>query len=433
VPPILNQALAAGGVPFAGALALRNTLWVDPVTGDDATAGVGTGRPFRTLQAAINAVPRGSTSASARNVFTVLISPADYDEDLTIDLGQRRIVLASWGPWGLGVFNAADWAPSTARSITVTWNGATHPVVDGIRPGLVIAPLALPGEGQTTHQAYLTRPRISGLFDFTGAAVSSIEVTLCCEVFGVAGVALNAGLATLQLYLWSSRLRGSASGTNVQLQVARDSRFDALVSVGAYSLLENCRFAAGFTTVAAPPATLTPQGFVNCDVAGTFTAPATGFRTDANTQHYFETNAGTLAGGATKALQYSGPQAASTVSTGSATTTGSGFSAIGTVPTIALPANTRWVCRFNGYGFVSAAGRHAVFGLGISTGDAGTNGGERFVGAVSPSSGGFACEALIDTGGAARTLSAYFRRDAGGAPPTATFQAGTLSAVRVEP
>jgi hypothetical protein len=143
---------------------------------------------LRTIQAFIDAVPSGDDSAKARNVYTAIIAPGDYDEDLTIDISRRRIVLTGFGPWNLGQFQAPDWGPSgTPRNIVVT---GSNPNVDSIRPGLVISTyLDSLGEAMTTHQSYLTKPRISGMIDLTGASGigSSVELVLACEIFAGAG------------------------------------------------------------------------------------------------------------------------------------------------------------------------------------------------------------------------------------------------------
>ena len=280
----------------------RNVGLVDPAEGDDATAEIGTPRPFRTIQGFIDAVPQGVDSASARNVFVAQISPADYDEDLSIDISRRRIVLTGPGPWSLGTFNAANWGPSgTRRNITVTGADAN---IDGIRPGLVIASNLPLSEAMTTHESYLTKPRISGKIDLTGVTdIGSIELALTCEIFGDAGVSIDAGEAVVQSYIYHSRMRGTLTGSNWQFQIAQRTRFDGLVSVDNYSLIQSCRINAGMTVVASPPAGLVPFGMLLTNFAGTFTGPAGSLLLDGNTNFHFKANGAVLAGGATKIIQ----------------------------------------------------------------------------------------------------------------------------------
>jgi pectin methylesterase-like acyl-CoA thioesterase len=68
----------------------RNIGYVDLENGNDATGEIGTSKAFKTIQAFIDAVPAGNDSTSARNVYTAIIAPGDYDEDLNIDLTRRR-------------------------------------------------------------------------------------------------------------------------------------------------------------------------------------------------------------------------------------------------------------------------------------------------------------------------------------------------------
>jgi hypothetical protein len=278
----------------------RNVGLIDLGKGNDATGEIGTGKAFKTIQAFIDAVPPGDDSTSARNIFIGMISPGDYDEDLAIDLTRRRIILTGPGSWNLGNFSGPNWSPvAPFRNITVT---VTQPNVDGIRPGLVISTLLDSlGEAMTTHESYLTKPRISGQIDLTGAtAAGSVELDLACEVFG--SPSITAGAAIVQSYIGDSRFRGPISGTNWQMQVTERARFDGLVSVGNYSLIQSSRFNAGMTTTSVPPAGIAPFGMLTTWFSGTFTGPAASLLLDTNTNYFFKLNGAGLAGGATKVI-----------------------------------------------------------------------------------------------------------------------------------
>ena len=271
------------------ALAQRNVGYVDPVNGDDATGEIGTVQAFRTIQAFLDAVPAGNDSVSARNVFTAIISPGDYDEDLTIDIARKRIVLTGPGSWNLGTFGAANWAPSgTRRNITITGSAAN---IDGIRPGFVIASFLPLSEAMTTHESYLTKPRISGKIDLTGAAgVGSIELALTCEIFGDAGVSIDAGAAIIQSYIYHSRMRGTLTGVNWQFQVAQRSRFSGLISVDNYSLFQSCRIDAGMTIAGSGFAGIRPNGILLTNFSGLYTGAAGSFNCDSYTNWWQKTN-----------------------------------------------------------------------------------------------------------------------------------------------
>ncbi|MGH8898205.1 MAG: hypothetical protein ACRDZ4_14590 [Egibacteraceae bacterium] len=304
VPNLIEIPSAAAAAAYA--VDYRNTAIVDPDDGNDATGTFGDlGKPFKTIQAAISAVPTPAIgdSAASRNVWTILVSPADYDEDLAVDITRKRIILASWGPWGLGTFGSADWAPSgTRRNITLTTTDAT--INDGIRNGFSIQPMFPAGEGLTTHQSYLTRPRISGKIDVSGVTGPSLELTLSCEVFGTdgtsAGDSLVGGTAIVQSYIYHSRMRGKVTGANWNFQVAERTRFGGLVDVNGYSTIISSKFDLGMTVATATLGGVQPDGFVDSDFLGTFTGPALSFRLDAFTDRAHLASGGLLAGGATK-------------------------------------------------------------------------------------------------------------------------------------
>jgi hypothetical protein len=293
----------------SNAVFMQQTAIVDPPHGNDLTGEFGDlSKPFETIQAAINAVPTPAIgdSAGSRTVWVILVSPGTYDEDLVVDITRKRIILASVGPWNLGLFNSVDWQPSgTRRNITLTTTDAI--VNDGIRNGFSIQPMLPAGEGLTTHQAYLTRPRISGFIDVSAVGGPSLELTLSAEVFGTTGgsggTSIIGGAAIIQSYFYHCRFRGMLTGTNWNFQVNERTRFGGLVSVLGYSTILSCRFDAGMTVASAANAGITPGGFYLTDFAGTFTGPAGSLRLDGQTNYWFKTNGAVLAGGATKVIQ----------------------------------------------------------------------------------------------------------------------------------
>lgn len=253
--------------------------------------------PYRTITQAVDTVPAATTAAESENVGLIVISPYDYDEDLNIDITGRRILLLSWGPWGLGTFDAVDWGPSgTLRNITISGNGTS---INGIRTGFGIGTFEQLGRRFSTHQSYFTGARISGDILFT-ATGGSIEVDLECEVFG--DVDASGTNPILQVYLYNGRYRGFVNiGTNGQFQHAQGVRFNGLLTVGAYSHLEDCRLDAGFATGSAANAGIRPDGFVDCQfTGGNFDGPIDSLRLDSYTDYWIQQNNISLVGGATK-------------------------------------------------------------------------------------------------------------------------------------
>lgn len=292
-----------------GGVALTHVIFVDK-TGPAVGASGSIDSPYPSISAALATIPTATNAIDSRQVFMLVISPDSYDEDLAIDITGKRIILASWGPWNLGLFATdPDWAPSPPlRNITVTGSGAP---IAGIRPGLAIATFENTGERSTTHQSYFQGPRISGqiLVQITGL----IELDVQAEVFGTTGTSAGTSLdltfgggVISQLYLYNGRFRGRLLGSaNCNFQHAEKFRFDGLVSVGIYSLIRECRFNAGMTVTGAGNAGLFPEGLITCWFAPgtTFTGPAASLRLDGNTNYWFKTNGCLLAGGATKVIQ----------------------------------------------------------------------------------------------------------------------------------
>lgn len=266
--------------------------------------------PYTTISAALASIPAAVDAATSRFVWTVVISPDTYDEDLAIDITGKRIVLTSWGPWNLGVFGAANWLPSgTRRNISITGSAAE---IDSIRCAFAITSFDQIGERTSTNQSYVHGARISGKISISTTG-SALELDIQAEVFGTTGTSAGisyeeVGAPITQVYLYGGRYRGQfLGGANGNFQHAEKVRFDGLFSIQVYSLLRECRFNNGFTVTSAANAGLFPEGIINSFFAAgtTFTGPAASFRLDTNTNYWVVTNAITLAGGATKVLHYS--------------------------------------------------------------------------------------------------------------------------------
>lgn len=101
---------------------LTHILYVDKNI-MSATPDGSLGSPYNTISDAISAIPTVTNSTETRQVWTILISPDSYDEDLVIDGTYKHILLiGNGGPFNLGLYapGVANWAPTNARNIT--WN-----------------------------------------------------------------------------------------------------------------------------------------------------------------------------------------------------------------------------------------------------------------------------------------------------------------------
>jgi hypothetical protein len=310
--PVINiEATVPGGGGSGGAAAGQGAVtsqWtaiVDPALGNDATGTFGNlERPYATIQGALSDIPIPADAAGARTVWTVLVSPGTYDEDLAVDLTHgKKVVLASWGPWNLGLFEAADFQPSgPARSIAITTSDAV--VFDAINGSLSIQPMMPPSLADETQEAISSVPRISGQITMTGvfAATPLIDVTLQAVVYGIANAAIVAGAADISLRVHRSRMRGTVTGVATTLSDATESRFEDLLTLLGYGRIGQCFFGDGMTTTAAAPMSNTVPGFYDCQLTGVFTGLAGSYWFDLVTDYWFKTNACAFAGGATRTV-----------------------------------------------------------------------------------------------------------------------------------
>lgn len=268
------------------------------ITGGDAVSSPTTTATFTTIQAALNAIPTGTTSTNIRKVYTILIPQGTYDEDLTIDITNCHIQLLALGPVNLGLFNNTFWAASNSRSITIN---CTSSGIDSIRPTLGIGTYIPYGTNQTTHPSYSTGFRISGniTWNVTSISFTNAELYLDAEVFGNVDSSISV-THNFHLYFTRARVRGTVPGTRNLIQLADWCVFTGLVTCQTYSTIRHSVFSGGMTVSSAAGGGVKPFGMFASDFFGTFTGPALSFAIDNSTDYYFTLNSGVLAGGATK-------------------------------------------------------------------------------------------------------------------------------------
>jgi len=270
-----------------------NVALLDAIKGNDATAVLGTGFPFKTMQAAVNACKAAHDALGPpdsplrfRSGFTIDVAPwTSYDEDITIDVTNGfHIQITGRAGWMLGVFDAVNWAPSPTsnRSILITGDSrAFDPTID-IRPSVIIGSMTdfSPFFG-TNHLAWYG-PRIAGQIKIdlvTGGQPLSghCEIVLNCEIFGntfAECIDMTGKNPIIALQIINSRLRKAANfGTASNIFGAIRSRFSGLLTCNTWATFDLCRFQAGFTTTG-NVANFPPAGLFNCGCAGVFTGPA---------------------------------------------------------------------------------------------------------------------------------------------------------------
>jgi len=148
-----SSGVGGGGTSLAG-LGVIQLISGGDATGSPTTVGI-----YETIQEAVNAIPAGTTSDSIRTVYTVLIPPGTYDEDINVDITNRHIELTALGAVNIGLFNNTFWAASNTRNITITCSSTA---IDSIRSTFGMGTYIPYATASTTHPAYSTAFRLSG-------------------------------------------------------------------------------------------------------------------------------------------------------------------------------------------------------------------------------------------------------------------------------
>lgn len=300
------------------------------LSGGNATGSVALIGFYPTIQAAINAVPQGTTSTTIRTVHTVLIPPGTYDEDLTVDITNRHIELTALGAVNIGLFNNSFWAASNTRNITIINTAAN---VDSIRGTFGMGTYIPYGAACTSHAAYSTAFRLSGniIISTMPVGFTDIDIFLEADIFGNVD---SSAFAThnFQLYFTRSKVRGQVKGTRNRIQLADWTVFDDLVTANSYSTMRNSVFSAGMTISTASSGGFKPFGMIACDFSGTFTGPASSLVLDGTSAYFFTANGAALAGGATQLILESASGSGITQLTGDVTAGPGSGSIAATIP-----------------------------------------------------------------------------------------------------
>jgi len=284
---------------------LANVVFVDAVNGDDGAGGIGTGVPYQTMQAAVDAVvAANAVPPLGRKGFTIIPGAwQQFDEDLTIDVSNAlHLVIQAQGGWMLGDFSAGTWRPpaGVGRNLTFTGSAVT---VDGIRPSVVINSTAMTPWNPTSHEAY-SGARIAGSILVTGGGLpGNLEFAFEGEVYGEGQAnAVDFGTTITSTYWREVRLKKplvGAIGTNIFK--GWDCRFQGKLTFASMGGFFGCELEDG--VVCGGPGGVPPEGFFFCDLQGDYDCGGAGrLRLDLSSNTTFVANAATLSGGTTKTL-----------------------------------------------------------------------------------------------------------------------------------
>jgi len=237
------------------------------------------GRPYKTIQQAINAIPFPTTSQEMYRHYTIFIASGAYDEDLTIQADGRRISLVGLGPVTLGKMTGRGWQPglfNQARNITWKQSGDASNFGTGISSTLTIETLMPLSDAMMQDESYSSKFRISGsIFCLQG---SSISMGLClnAEVYGDVNTTPSTGVGNIDLQIHRSYVHGQVGGAgtaNVQLIVAENSRFDGLITVNRLGHIFSSDIRSGFSLLVGTPLPAAPSGLFYTRFQGQYSGP----------------------------------------------------------------------------------------------------------------------------------------------------------------
>ncbi len=309
--------------------------------------------PYRTIQAAVDAIGFPATVAESAEDWTILIAPGDYDEDVAIS-GPVRLALIGLGAFRLGRYTVAGGsqtnivAVSQATPRNVIWTyDEEQMIADGAAPQLVIG--TIDGTEVVRHGKPIVN-RISGsvLVQGTAGGPGAPAPSGGAAFLAIANTQVDAGITrdpnapngetpavqpavnAVEVVIdgteyrafhgalvdrhFCSRFRGDILGYLNQtggapayvLATSFMSRYERLVQVTQYASIDQAAFAGGMTVSRAPGLgalkSIGPPGIVNSTFAGTFTGPAGSLLLDGATNTWFIRNAASLAGAASKAF-----------------------------------------------------------------------------------------------------------------------------------
>ncbi len=261
-------------LPFAFNVFVDGGTVVDPSTTDGSLS-----KPFKTIQAAIDSIV-SKPATSEFDVYTVLITGGQYDENLAILGNDKRIALVGLGHVTLG---------SQTSTRNITWN--VNASNTSVNPALAL---------KTINSAFRSA---TGKFFITGgltilnATAKTLDLELCAEVSGNVSF-LTASIASpVNLFLYNAILSGNLNSSaptlqrGIWLQVAENSVFKGTITVENYGRVQSCVISQGMQILSALPAAADPDGMLLTDFSGNFSGPSGSyFRVDSYTNYWLKNN-----------------------------------------------------------------------------------------------------------------------------------------------
>jgi len=297
--PVVGASTSNGKNRLQNALISGNILFVSKSGLDTGLGNYGT--PFLTIQKAIDTHGDPIDAADEKITKVIWVETGQYDETLTFRSAGSMLFICN-GPVVIGDGAGDDNASSgTARNITWAVNEdnlfnerpAIHFATVGdmlssfsdvafangwiISGDLVISDVAAGTDSKA--QVYLNNVLIQGKVDLSSWGDDRINFYMKgCLVNGIFG----------------------DNDEDCHIVLAENCQFDGLINIHKYGRFIDCEIAGGLTLNSSNGAGgintgVPPAGFINCDISGTITGPASSFLLIDNlTNRYLIDNSATL-------------------------------------------------------------------------------------------------------------------------------------------
>jgi len=258
--------------------------------------------PYSSIQDCLNAIGPPVDSADARQKITIHIKAGQYDENVIIPK-QRMITFLCYGTVIIGDGASDIYNSTIPRSVTVNNTATGEPAEAPSRPAFNIKGVS--GETSSTHAAYGTGNMIiSGDLNFNHEdGNTTSHETYLCGVKVQGDVLANASeLGSVHnIQIEKCFFDRSFNLPNVNINIARSTEFDGLITATGVGRFIECQIQGGIT--ASQVNYYPPKGFYNCTVDGG-TLTISNMFVDAVTRQSIEDNAITVIGSLENAEPY---------------------------------------------------------------------------------------------------------------------------------
>lgn len=274
--PVGPQGHEGPGVvlPFTYNIIVDGGSVIDPTTSDGSLS-----KPYKTIQAAIDSIV-ALPAKTQYDVYTVLITGGQYDENITILGNDKRIALVGLGHVTIGSQNSP-------RSIS--WNVSSSSTA--IVPALSLKTI------NSAFRSATGKFYVTGAVSVSNSTTKALDLELNAEILGNLSFTTTSLASPVNLFLYNTILTGNLNPSTptlqrgVWLQVAENTTFKGSITCENYGRIQSCIINQGMQILSTQPAASDPDGMLLTDFMGNFIGPdGSQFRVDSYTNYWLKNN-----------------------------------------------------------------------------------------------------------------------------------------------